>query len=395
MAQMTRLGEVITLAELERDPYPIYAQLRAEEPVSWVPAVNLWLVTRWDNVHAIGLDHARFSADLADSTLTRTLGHHMMHADDAYHQRVRSIVEPALQPGNVRARAESFVPQLIDELLAAFREHGEVDLVSAFSEPLSVRALQHVLGMQDIDFRLLQRWFVELATGGSNFERDPAKQALGDRAGREVDAALAPILDRLEATPDDSLLAAMLQTGADGERLTRAEIGANAKLTILGGMQEPRDVTSSTIFGLLSHPEQAAAVRADRALVRRAVEEAMRWVSPVGTLTRETTEPVTLSGVTLPKGTRLGAVLASANRDEQHWSNPDAFDIHRREGAHLAFGIGPHFCVGAWLARYEARLAVTALFDQLRNLRLDPDRPPDYRGWEFRGPAHLHVRWDV
>lgn len=395
MAQVTRLGAAITLAELERDPYPFYARLRNEEPVSWVPAVNLWLVTRWEDVHAIGLDHARFSADLADSTLTRTLGHHMMHADDAYHQRVRSVVEPALQPGGVRARAENFTPQLVDELLGAFREHGKVDLVASFSEPLSVRALQHVLGMQEIDFRLLQRWFVELATGGSNFERDPAKQALGDRASREIDAALAPILDRLEATSDDSLLSAMLHGGADGARLTRAEIGANVKLTILGGMQEPRDVISSTIFGLLSHPEQAAAVRADRSLVRKAVEEAMRWVSPVGTLTRETTKPVTLSRVTLPEGTRLGAVLASANRDERHWSNPDAFDIHRREGAHLAFGIGPHFCVGAWLARYEARLAVTALFDQLPNLRLNLDCPPQFRGWEFRGPTNLDVVWDT
>lgn len=395
MAQVTRLGEAITLAELERDPYPIYARLRAEEPVSWVSAVNLWLVTRWDDVHAIGLDHARYSANLADSTLTRTLGHHMMHADDAYHQRVRAAVEPALQPGGIRARAEALMPRLVDELLGQFRNRGEVDLVTAFSEPLSVRTLQHVLGMQDIASEKLQRWFVELATGGSNFERDPAKQALGDRASREVDAALAPVLDRLEETPDDSLLSAMLHAGGGGERLTRAEIGANVKLTILGGMQEPRDVISSTIFGLLSHPEQAAAVRVDRTLARKAVEEAMRWISPVGTLTRETTEPVILCGVSLPEGTRIGAVLASANRDERHWSNPDAFDLQRREGAHLAFGIGPHFCVGAWLARYEARQAVTTLLEQLPNLRLDPDQPVKYRGWEFRGPTHLHLRWDA
>ena len=395
MAQATGIGETITLAELDRDPYPLYARLRAEEPVSWAPAVNLWLVTRWEDVQAIGLDHATFSTDLADSTLTRTLGRHMMHADDAYHQRVRAIVEPALQPGGVRARAEAVVPQLIERLIADFREHGEVDLVEAFSEPLSVRALQHVIGIQDVSEQLPRRWFIGLAAGGSNFERDPGKQALGDAASREVDATLAPLLDRLEHEPDGSLLSAMLHSSAGSERLTRAEIGANIKLTIIGGMQEPRDVIGTALFGLLSNPEQATALRAEPALARKAVEEAMRWISPVGTLTRETATDVSLSGVTLPAGTRVGAVLASANRDERHWTKPDRFDLQRREGPHLAFGVGPHFCVGAWLARYEARLALATLFEQLPNLRLDPERPPTFRGWEFRGPTDLHLRWDA
>jgi cytochrome P450 len=395
MAQVTGIGESVTLADLDRDPYPIYARLRAEEPVSWVPTVNLWLVTRWDDVQTIGLDHTRFSTNLADSTLTRTLGRHMMHADEPYHQRVRAIVEPALQPGGVRARAEAVIPQLVDELIEGFRERGAVDLVEEFSEPLSVRALQHIIGIQDVPEELPRRWFVGLATGASNFERDPAKQALGDAASRAVDETLAPLLDRLEPEPDDSLLAALLHTTVDGQRLTRPEIGANVKLTIIGGMQEPRDVIGTTLWGLLSNPAQAVALRSNPALARKAIEEAMRWISPVGTLTRETTEELTVAGVTLPAGTRVGAVLASANRDERHWKHPERFDIQRREGPHLAFGISSHFCVGAWLARYEARLAIAALFEQLPNLRLDPERPPEFRGWEFRGPTHLQLRWDA
>jgi cytochrome P450 len=128
--------------------------------------------------------------------------------------------------------------------------------------------------------------------------------------------------------------------------------------------------------------------------VKPAVEECLRWHSPVGTSTRQTTGPTTLAGVDLDEGALVAAVVASANRDERHWSDPDRFDIGRK-GAHLAFAIGSHHCVGAWLARFEMRTAFRVLFDRLPNLRLDPQRPPAFSGWEFRRPLHLHVEWDA
>jgi cytochrome P450 len=187
----------------------------------------------------------------------------------------------------------------------------------------------------------------------------------------------------------------MLHSEVDGEVLTDEEICSNLKVMIVGGMQEPGDLVGIAMWALLSHPEQADGVRADANLVKPAVEESLRWQSPVGTSTRQTTRPTTLAGVDLEEGALVAAVVASANRDERHWPDPDRFDISRKDGANLAFAIGSHHCVGAWLARYESRAAVRLLLERLPGLRVDPERPIELRGWEFRRPMHLHLRWDV
>ena len=181
----------------------------------------------------------------------------------------------------------------------------------------------------------------------------------------------------------------------DGERLTVEEICSNLKVMLVGGMQEPGDAVGIGLWALLSHPDQADEVRADPdTLIRPASEEGLRWHSPVGTSTRQATRPATLAGVDLEEGALIAAVVSSANRDERHWTDPDRYDIHRK-GAHLAFATGTHHCVGAWLARAEIRTAFRALFERLPKLRLDDHHPIELHGWEFRGPKHLHVRWDA
>ncbi|UGS38050.1 cytochrome P450 [Capillimicrobium parvum] len=159
-------------------------------------------------------------------------------------------------------------------------------------------------------------------------------------------------------------------------------------------MQEPGHGAGLTLWALLTHPGQRARVFADPGLADAAVEEAMRWMAPVGTATRQVLQCVEIGGVTLEPGARVAAVLASANRDERRWERADAFDIGRPAQAHRAFGTGPHFCVGHWLARYEQRIPLRMLFERLPSLRLDPDEPAEIGGWEFRGPARLPVLWD-
>jgi cytochrome P450 len=132
----------------------------------------------------------------------------------------------------------------------------------------------------------------------------------------------------------------------------------------------------------------------DRSLINAAVEETLRWAGPVGTSTRQTTRDVELAGVPLLAGALIGAVLSSANRDPRHWRDPDRFDIHRKEGAHLAFAIGTHFCLGAWFGRHLARVSLEILLERLPGLRLDPDRAPEPSGWEFRAPDSTWVLWD-
>jgi cytochrome P450 len=179
----------------------------------------------------------------------------------------------------------------------------------------------------------------------------------------------------------------------DGDRMSRPEIVANTKLMLSGGLQEPRDVIALAMWAVLSHPEAHRDVLADRSLVKAAVEETLRWAGPVGTSTRQTTRPVTLAGVDLEAGELIGAVLSSANRDPRRFTDPDRFDVHRKEGQHLAFAAGPHFCLGAWFGRHLARVSMETLLERLPGLRVDPERPVTLRGWEFRAPDSLWVTW--
>ncbi len=251
-----------------------------------------------------------------------------------------------------------------------------------------------MLGLDDVPWQDLLRWNQGLMLGLANFEGDPEKQTPADRASAELGEAIERVLDRLEVEPDGSVLSWMLHHEEDGRRMSREEIVANTKLMLSGGLQEPRDVIALIVWALGSHPAQLAEVEADRSLVKGAVEETLRWAGPVGTSTRQTTRDAELAGIPLPEGALIGAVLSSANRDPRRWQDPDRFDIHRNHGAHLAFAIGTHFCLGAWFGRHLARVSLEILLERLPGLRLDPDRPPELSGWEFRAPDSTWVRWD-
>jgi cytochrome P450 len=378
----------ITVEALEADPFPIYARLRAEAPVCYVPAVGLHLVTRWDDVQHVATHPEVFTAEVDASPLVRTLGVNVLTVDGPDHARMRAGMDAPMRPRAVEGYAPGVIEPIARRHLDAMTAGPGAELMGAYCEPVSVLALGAVMGLGDLDADTLRRWFGDLATGGANFEQDPEKQAVADATSAEIDARLTPLLDGLEREPDGSVLAHMLAADA-----TRAEVLSNLKLILLGGMQEPGHALGICVWALLTHPATLARVRADRGLIRPAVEEALRWHSPVGTQTRQVTQPVTLSGVELKPGDALAAVLASANRDERHWADPDVYDIDRR-GAHAAFGLGAHHCAGAPLARHEVRLPLEMLLDRFPNLRLDPAHEVELSGWEFRAPTALHVLWD-
>ena len=387
-------GEQITLEDLERDPYPIYERLRDEEPVSWVPAVQLWLVTRYGDVRTVDLTPEVFTAATDPSTLNRTMGVNMLGSEGPDQQRIRRVVEPPFRPRDVEERTKGMIPDLANELIDGFASRGECDLFREFADPMSVRSLRFMLGLDEVAWEDLLRWNEGLMLGLANFEGDPGKQAPADEASSALSGVIERVLDRLEAQPDGSVLSAMLHHDGDGDAVSRAEIVANTKLMLSGGLQEPRDLIALVVLALGGHPEQLEAVRSDRRLIKSAVEETLRWAGPVGTSTRQTTRASELAGVELERGALIGAVLSSANRDPRRYSDPDRFDIHRKEGAHLAFAVGTHFCLGAWFGRHLARVSLEILLDRLPNLRLDPERPATLSGWEFRAPDSTWVRWD-
>jgi cytochrome P450 len=387
-------GAEITVEHLESDPYPIYARLRAEEPVCFVESVGLWLVTRWDDVQHVDRTPETFTGETEPSTLNRTFGRNLLGSEGAYHDWIRSIIYPWFRVGAIGNYPDSVIAPIVNELVDAFAERGHCDLVAEFAEPLSTRTLKHALGLAFVPEETLRRWFVELATGAANFEGDPAKQAIADAASREVDETLAPVIERLEREPDDTVLSSMVHTAAGGKQLTHAEIQSNLKVMIVGGLQATTDLIALSLWALLSHPDQLALVRSDAKLIDPAIEEAARWHSPVGTSTRQTTRETEIGGVRLPKGSLVAAVLASANRDERNWTDPERYDVRRNEGSHLAFATGPHLCLGARLARYETRTAWRVLLERLPGLRLDPEARVEISGWEFRSPHEVKVRWN-
>jgi cytochrome P450 len=287
------------------------------------------------------------------------------------------------------------IPRLAGELLDGLADRGEADLFREYADPMSVRSLCFMLGLDDVPWQDILHWNEGLMPGLANFEGDPEKQAPADEAATALHAAIGDVLDGLADEPDGSVLSWMLHHEADGRRMSREQIVANTTLMLSGGLQEPRDVIALTLWALLSNPSQLDEVREDRSLVKAAVEETLRWAGPVGTATRQTTREVELAGTELEAGSLIGAVLSSANRDPRRWTDPDRFDIHRREGAHLAFSAGTHFCLGAWFGRHLARVTLDLALDRLPGLRLEADRPVTLSGWEFRAPDSLWVSWDA
>ena len=391
-------AEAITVEELDRDPYPIYERMRREAPICFVPAVGLWFVTRWQDVEHAAAHPELFNSRVTPSPLERTMrGESILLLDGEPQKRLRAMLDPSLRPRVVETTTPGSIEPLVSGLLDELAGRAEAELMSEYLEPVSVLGLGRVLGLGHLDGDTLRRWFHGLAQGAVNFEDDAARWKIADATGVEIDRELAPVFERLAAEPDGSTISTMLEHAGGSLEQRVAAILPTLKVILLGGMQEPGHAAGSTVVGLLSSAEQREAIAADPAgRVGDAVEEGLRWVSPIGTQTRRALRDVELGGVVVPAGANLGLLVSSANRDEDVWGpTADAFDLFRPRRNHAAFGFGPHFCSGHHFSRVQMRIAIQRLFERLPGLRLDPERPPVFSGWEFRAPSHLHVRWDA
>lgn len=387
-SQETHFAELITEEALEDGPYQIYRRLQDEQPVCWVPKLGLWFVTRWIDVVNMCKRHEIFSAQIPSSALTRTIGSNVLHSDGSYHDRLRSIIEPAFRPGVLSHYPNEVIEPLAQDIVESFGERERLDLVAEFAHPLSVHVLKHHLGIE-VDDQTLLRWSDGLAAGASNFTADPERQAYADMVNCEINDEIATYLSH----PSKLIPGTTLQVMASAEEeglLSRAQILSNFKLLIIGGLKTAGDLISVALFALLHHPDQLSEVLRRSDLIGSSIEEAARWLSPVGTVTRRTICNCTLSGVQLPPNAVVAGILAAANRDSRVFVNPDNFDIHRRERNHLAFAAGPHTCIGALLGRYEASVGLRILFENVSTLKLDTRIPVKVRGWEFRGPLALN-----
>jgi cytochrome P450 len=384
-------ADEINLAELYADPYPIYARLRAESPVAFVPAANRYLVTRYEDIVFLERNPEIFKANEDGSLVTRIMGHTLLRKDGAEHKRERSAAEPPLRPRSVAANWLPAFQRNADDLIDRFVERGEADLFTEFAGPLAARNLALVLGLHAVSDLDMQRWSQALMDGGGNYADDPVVWQRCDRATAEIDGAVCAAVDRLRDHPDGSVISSMLHAT---EPLSLPEILANVKVFIGGGLNEPRDSISVAAWAVLTHPEVRAAVSADSTRWRAVFEEAIRWIAPIGMYPRQVAQRVVLGGVALEPGSRIGVCLGSANRDETVFDRPDSFDIDRKGKPHIAFGGGPHFCLGTWVARAQvAQVALPTLFRRLPDLRLSDTDPVRLGGWVFRGLLTLPATW--
>lgn len=386
-----RYSETITIDDLETDPYPAYARLRREDPIAPVPAANCWFATRWKDVEDIAR-HPDFTAVSDEAPVNAAFGRpNVLTTEGPDHAELRGGIEPHYRPRRVADYIDTLVRPIAEAQLAAFLASGDNDLLSGFFEPVSALALARSFGFLDVDMPTLRRWFHGLSKGAINFERDPARDAICAAVVAEIDAVALPLLERLAHTPDPSPLSHLLHAGMpDGQVRPPDRILPSVRITLLGGMQEPGHGAANLLVGLMQNPDQMAALRADMALLPQAIDEALRWIAPIGTMMRTATRDTTVGGIPVPQGTPVSCIFASANRDETRWDDPDRFDIRRAPRAHMAFGQGAHFCAGKWFAKAQIDIAIRVLLDAFPRLAF-ADSAPAFRGWEFRAPEHCRI----
>lgn len=385
----------ITVEELDRDPYPIYAELREMAPAAYMPCLDVWMVTRWEGVSEAATNPDSFPAHVERSPTDSALGGvSMMTTDGEPAKQRRRPFDSSLRPRAVEAKMPDIFARLCRDQIDSMAAAGEADLVSDFFEPISLMSLAHVMGLEEhLDVQTLKRWFAGLADGVSNYEDDPSKTASCQKVSDEIDETLRPKFEELLANPDDGMLSSLINAaeGSLDERIDWAM--PSLKLVILGGLQEPAHGGATIAYCLLSHLDQLAEVRSDPDLVSTAVEEGLRWTAPIGNLLRGIAPGATVEGMGLPDGERAILVVASANRDRAVFGpSADEFDINRPKRTHLSFATGSHYCIGHHFARVQLRVALTALLEAFPGMHLDPGYEASLSGHEYRSPKELRVR---
>jgi cytochrome P450 len=375
--------------EVVADPYPYLAALREADPVHWSDPHRGWLVTSYDNVVEGLKDTRRLSSDRVGPLLAKMpaerraeigavmelLQDFMIVKDPPEHTRLRKLVARAFRPSRVKAM-ERRIGDVADEMLAAFVSEGRDDFARDFAYPFPATVIAELIGAPVEDRERFQRWSDDLALvalGGGGAEH-------GDRHARALDgleqmlAYFDALIERAEANPGEDMISGLLEGDGEGNVLAREEMKTMCALMLFGGHETTTGLLSSGLYLLSRAPDQFELLRADpEARATAAVEEMLRFEPSVKVLIRRVTEDIELGGKTLRADDRVHLVLSAANRDPDCFPDPDTVDITRSPNRHVAFGKGVHACIGAQLARTEARITFTRLFERLPNLRV-PDQ---------------------
>src|SRR5262245_58858878 len=371
------------------DPYPMFAMMRASAPVMRVEFMGrvAYSVAKYDDCLAVLKDAETYSSR-SNAEVGKVMGRTLIEMDGKEHTRHRMLVQNIFVPRNLD-RLEPVLTGLVHEIVDRFANRPSADLVADFMEQFPVQVMAHLTGIPRHDHPQFQRWAIDII----GFPKDLGKGMAAAEALRQY---LLPIIRERRANPADDVISQLASGTVDGERLTDDEVVSFLRLLIPAGAETTFKLLGNIFVALLSDRESRyERVRADRSLIPWVIEETLRWETSVLMVSRQATRDVEIRGVPIPAETNLSVLIASANRDEEHYENPDVFDLDRRADDHLSFAFGKHHCLGYHLARMEIRIALNAILDRLPKLRLDPAAPPpQILGLAFRAPKRVDVRLD-
>jgi cytochrome P450 len=386
-----------------RDPYPMLHELREQCPVmsvnvgremgqtidSKAPELPpFYSVFSHEFAHQVLTDSETFSSRGYELFMGPVMGHTILEMDAPEHARHRVLVAGAFRAKVIEQWRTSLIETVATDLIDAVVGNGKADLVMDLTFPFPLTVMSRILGLPHEDWVKFHHWSLDIISVVQDWDRALA-------ASKELGTYFGALIAERRAEPRDDLISRLVTATVEGRTLTDEEITPFLRLLLPAGIETTYRSTGNLLYGLLTHPEQLEAVRADRSLLPQAIEEALRWEPPLLFITRSVTADVTLGGQDIPAGSMVAVGLAAGNRDPERFPDPDAFDIFRDRQSHLSFGAGPHLCLGTHLARMETATMVNAVLDRLPNVRLDPAADdPHIHGLSFRSPTSLPVLFD-
>lgn len=387
------------------DPYPVYRALREAEPVHWSDEWGVWVLTSYEDTSAVLRDPQRYSSvgrfsALLDQLppevqpdvqpLRRHYSSGLIQSDPPDHTRLRGLVRQAFTPRVIEG-FRGRVQAIVDGLLEPFLEARQLDIVMDFAYPLPVFVVSEILGAPSSDLDQVFRWTTDIgglqATGGAR--EDKARRAAASIV--EIEDWFGRIIAERRARPRSDLISDLIAAQESGDRLSDAELISMCVTLLLAGHETTKNLVSNGLLTLLRHPDQLAALRDDPTLMPTAIEECLRFESPIQRGWRRVAVETELRGHRLTPGQLVYYMFGAANRDPAQFPDPDRFDIRRQDNRHLAFGYGIHFCIGAPLARLEGAIAIDTIVRRLGQLELREERIEWGESVHVRCPKHLLV----